>query len=547
MHFCWKKLLMFVFCLSLTCSCASGIHNIRTYNTKGRFGAVATGHPLATKAARNVLANGGNAVDAAVCAALVLGVTDLTNSSLGGDGYALVRTPNGSVLAWDASIKKPLNNSNNKSEIGIPTEPMLLFRLLKTYGSRSMAELMAPAIRIAKNGFKVSSYLEQVVKKRLLKLSDKRSINLFYSKGHPILSGEVLKQPDLAKTLIEIAKNGINEFYRGSLAKIMVKHIQSLGSTYTLEDFANYRCSPEKPISQKIKNYKLIGVPPPSCSIVAIAIIKELVSQNIELYPKSLTNIEKVASVARNIINIKHYKLASCIKDPGYFYQLCKNQNTPTKISKEFESNTTHLCTWDKNGMVVSMTLTLGSHCGTGQLSPLGFFYNNEMRNYKNFIAKYPNDYPKNAGPISSKAPLIVLKDNKPFLAIGGAGSNRIIANVALIAARAMTDEDSLEKAIHSPRYFLDYKNRLYLEWSSKLNDLLKNSSKNNFKKIIKEAGSDYFGLVTGIIKEANSLRAIADFRRDGAAAALSKNPETPRKFKDRKIEVKFQNTQKVH
>ncbi|MEW6711979.1 MAG: gamma-glutamyltransferase, partial [Candidatus Riflebacteria bacterium] len=178
----------------------------------------------------------------------------------------------------------------------------------------------------------------------------------------------------------------------------------------------------------------------------------------------------------------------------------------------------------------VSMTLTLGSHCGSGHLSPLGFFYNNEMRNYKEVVARYPDDYPKKAGPISSKAPIMLKKNGQLVFIAGGAGSDRIIANVGLLCARFIANPEKTINSIDDPRYFLDYKDCLNYEWSPAIasNDFFKLNFDNSK---LRESGDDFFGLVAAISKEQSAFTAAGDFRRDGHCRAIKKDPQQKRSF----------------
>ena len=514
---------------------AKALKNTRNFHSEGRYGAVSTGHPLATKAAIKILKNGGNAVDAAICAGFVLGVVDFTNSGLGGDAFALIHLPNGQTFAWDASSPKPKAYSNNKSHIGLPTVPNLFHKLLKVYGSKSRVELLKPAIRAAQKGFKVTAYLENVVKKKLLKLNDSNAISFLTPQNLPLLAGQVFRQPQLAQTLILLSQNGLQSFYSNPLSELLLKDMQARGSSYTQSDFARFSPRPSLPYKMELDNFTLLGNNLPSSSIVSMTIIKYLLANRLNLFPADFAGLKKLLTPIRQILEYKYSELSNYVQNPHEFILKCltslEKQKTKPLTKLPDTTNTTHLCVWDKNGMIVSMTLTLGSHCGTGELSPLGFFYNNEMKNFTPLVAKYPPNYSQKLGPISSKSPLIVLKNNKPYLTIGGAGSNRIISNVAITTARLLTSEKKIQKSVNSPRFFLNYKNILQTEWTPNTKFLKKLITKADNVKI-RPLGDDYFGLVTGIIKPKDKLIAFADFRRDGACLAIKSNPEEEKNYK---------------
>ncbi len=497
----------------------------RTFSGQGNFGAVSSGHPLATHAGIKILEQGGNAIDAAIAVAFVLGVTDFSNSGLGGDGFALIHLPGGNIHAWDASISRPAEEGLNY--IGIPTIPEFLLKLHRIYGTKSREKLLAPAVNYAQNGFKLDSYIESVIRKSLIKKLDQAAIEQLCPNGIPLISGQLFKQPALASTLKDLSENGTAGFYHGNNAKLLIRHMNKLGSKYSQKDLAGYRSKLTTPVKSSIGPFEIFGTPLPSSSVVTIKLIKELVSANYHLSPKSYEEYSDISSINRKYLDHKYAYLTSFIgNDQAYLNleTLAPQIKQGDDTGDRNDSQTTHLCVWDKNGYIVTMTLTLGSHFGTGNLSPLGFFYNNEMRNFTESVAKYPKNYPANFGPLSSKSPIIIKKHGVPVLAIGGAGSNRIITNTALNAAAYIKDENSLGKTLLSPRFFMDYKNVLQLEWSPDLN--LKNfpdsgRSLSNLRPI----GDDYFGLVTAIASYGNQLHSYADFRRNGSCGNLSKIP----------------------
>jgi gamma-glutamyltranspeptidase/glutathione hydrolase len=510
----------------------------RVFNATGAFGAVSCGHPLATKAAARILENGGNAVDAAVAAAFMLGVVDFTNSGPGGDAFALVHFPNGKIMAYDASIRRPASREKNKSFIGLPTEPELLLKLLQQFGSRSAVEVLAPAIKTCIDGFKVSSYLNRVISAKLPSLQDRAAIDFLAPDGYAIPAGAILKQPLLAQTLQNLARDLGNSFYRGEDAMRMVAHMQSLGSTYSPGDLKEYSSSLRIPIRRDWQNFELYGNLPPSSSIAAMNLALSLADSNLDLFSQSVDTIESVSLIARKIIDHKYNFLSTCLKFPQTFFDATEKalKMDISEQAREDDSQTTHLCVWDKNGMAVSMTLTLGSHCGTGELSPLGFFYNNEMRNYTPLVASYPADYPENAGPISSKAPLMIKRDGELAAILGGAGSDRIIFNVGLNAARIMRNSRAVMSSALKSRYFLDYLNVMNLEWNP--DSSFKTAAEKKFKKLKwRESGADYFGLISMILKQDSMFHAIGDYHRDGDCQTIELDPERARSYK---IELNF-------
>lgn len=503
----------------------------RRFLETGEFGAASTGHPAATAAAIKVLNNGGNAVDAAVCAAFLLGVVDFTNSGLGGDAFALVHLPDGKVIAFDASSPPPLSGRKNLSEAGLPTIPSLLLQLLSEFGTRSAPEILQPAIKTSIKGFKASAYLNQVSKKKLKKLSDGNAVKFLAPEGRVIQAGEIIRQPTLAQTLMQLARDHGQSFYRGEDAARIISHLQSIGSTYRLPDLAGFASKVSLAIATPWKNWKIYNAPPPSSSIAATKIALDLLEDKIEILNENPKNILEIAEKCQKIINFKYHRLSHYIEKPDNFMVDCSSFVPPEESSNdsasEDDSLTTHLCVWDKTGFAVSMTLTLGSHCGSGDLSPLGFFYNNEMKNFKKVVALYPDCYPTRTGPISSKAPLMLKRNDELCAILGGAGSDRIIFNVGLAAARIISIGPDALNFINKPRYFLDHQKTLHLEWTP---DTERKASLQQLCPGLnyRESGDDYFGLLSAIFRDDNKFVAAGDFRRDGDCRAIDKDPQRP-------------------
>ncbi|MFZ5949224.1 MAG: gamma-glutamyltransferase, partial [Candidatus Rifleibacteriota bacterium] len=472
----------------------------------------------------------GNAVDAAVCAAFMLGVVDFTNSGLGGDGFALIHLPAGQIIAFDGSIQRPADDSANKSDAGLPACPEMLFKLLREFGRRSRAEVMAPAIKTCFKGFQLSPYLHGVIKNKLLNLEDEAAIGFLAPDGYALPAGHLLKQPQLGQTLMQLARDGGRSFYGGKDAKAMVSHLKSLGSTYEMGDFENFRSLIKLPVKKEWQSFSLYGTPPPSSSVAAIKLACKLVELDVDLFLPVADNIKKISQITREIIDFKYNFLSHYLNSPDLFLTQDPDARSQNAGAKENDSMTTHVCVWDQNNLAVSMTLTLGSHCGSGNLSPLGFFYNNEMRNYKEVVARYPEDYPRKAGPVSSKAPVMLKKNGRLVFITGGAGSDRIIANVGLLCARFMANPEKAMNSIDDPRYFLDYKDCLNYEWFPAItsNDFFKLNFDN---AKLRESGDDFFGLVAAIAKEESAFTAAGDFRRDGHCRAIQVDPLQKRSF----------------
>ncbi len=506
----------------------------REVSASGLYGAAATAHPLATRAAVKMLSAGGNAVDAAVAAAFVLAVVEPSNSGLAGDGYALLHLPGGKIEAWDGSSPPPRSDPSFDHGIGFPSETALLLKLHRDHGTLALPQVMAPAIAAAQRGFVVTGYLETQIAKGLLRFPDQNARDLFAPQGRPIRAGELLKQPTLARTLMRIAADHGESFYRGQDAETMVHDLQQRKSKYSLSDFSSFEPKSVVPVTLDVGDCRLIGTPPPSSAVVAMALAREWSRRNWNLEdPAGAVDHLKTVHA---LISLKHQKLASCWRDPKQFFALTETalqrgsatygQLETINESDETEppEHTTHLVTWDKSGMIVTMTLTLGTHWGTKDYCPLGFFYNSEGALFRHAGHTFPPDYPKQFGPISAKSPVLVLRHQKPLLAIGGAGSNRIVANVGTIIGSVVFGRNDLKSALHAARRFPE-KKRVLLEWG--VPETVEREVKKNWKQVeMREGGSDFFGLVSAVGATGSCLLGVADYRRDGAAGAVKNDPD---------------------
>lgn len=244
-------------------------------------GMVSSAHPLATEAGLKVLKSGGNAIDAAVAVGLTLGVVDTHNSGIGGGCFMLIRLANGKFVAIDGREMAPaaatrdmfVRNGKGDTELsqtgalasGVPGEVAAFDYALKQHGRMSLKEVILPAADIAEQGFEVSAgYASrlQSVAADLAKFEASRAI--FLTNGEPFKAGDVLRQPDLAKSYRAIAKNGSAWFYRGAFAKATAKWMKANGGIMTAKDFANYRIALREPVRTTYRGREIVSFAPPS-------------------------------------------------------------------------------------------------------------------------------------------------------------------------------------------------------------------------------------------------------------------------------------------
>src|SRR5688572_27614428 len=285
----------------------------------GTNGAVATVSGYATDAAVQAIQKGGNAIDAAVAAALTLGVVDGFNSGIGGGCFLLIRTERGSVVAIDGRETAPAKATrdmfirNGKADpelsltgplaIGVPGSLAAYEYALRHFGKLRLRDHLLSAARIAEEGFVVSKTYEartREMREALERFSEAKSIFLKPS-GEPPREGEILKQPDLAAAYRRIAEEGTSWFYGGEFARRLATWMSTNGGSLTAEDFGNYKIALREPIRSRYRDYEILGFPPPSSGGVHVAQILNTL-QNFELKnyaPYSADSIHLIAEAMR--------------------------------------------------------------------------------------------------------------------------------------------------------------------------------------------------------------------------------------------------------
>jgi len=259
--------------------------------------AVASAHPLATEAGQQILAAGGNAFDAVVAVSAVLAVVEPYSSGLGGGGFWLLHRNDGFEVMVDGRETAPGKASrdmflDDKGEVvpnrsmngalaaGIPGEPAALAHIAARYGRLPLAQSLAPAIRLAREGFAVTPHYRDMATWRLEALNaDPKAAGIFLDAGKTPELGHVIRQPQLATTLERLAAEGDEGFYQGETAKALVDAVQAAGGIWTSDDLAGYRVVERAPLQGRYGPYSFRGAPPPSSGGVALITMLNLLDQ----------------------------------------------------------------------------------------------------------------------------------------------------------------------------------------------------------------------------------------------------------------------------
>ncbi len=463
-------------------------------------GMVATVHPLATQAGVDAFERGGNAIDAAVAAALTLGVVDPHNSGIGGGCFALIHLADGTHLALDGREMAPAKatrdmfirdgeadpelSQTGALAIGVPGSLAVYDRLLKQGGSLSLASLITPAADIADIGFIIDdTFANRLagVAEIIAQFPDAAAL-LLDENGEPLAVGHLLKQPDLAGTYRAIARDGIDHFYQGPFAQAIHTWMAENDGLVTAEDFANYYVAEREPVVSRYRGYRVIGFSPPSSGGVHVAQILNILEHFDLASMDDATRTHVIAEAMKRAFADRAHWLGDPdfadvprgLADAEYAKQLAdqiditkaipvETHGTPPGAAENlFGKHTTHIAAADSEGNWVAITATVNTSYGSKVLIPgTGVFMNNQMDdfsaqpgvpNFFGLLGAEANSVQPGKRPLSSMSPTIVLKDNQPVLTLGAAGGPTIITQVVQGIINYIDLGMPLPDAIGAPR-----------------------------------------------------------------------------------------------
>ncbi|MET7030633.1 gamma-glutamyltransferase [Sediminicola luteus] len=472
-----------------------------------RNGMVASSSKIASQVGVDILKKGGNAIDASVATAFALAVTHPSAGNIGGGGFLVFMNSSGTTTTIDFREKAPLNASPNMflddagnlakgmnlygmesninhigaKSVGVPGTVAGLYLAHQKYGSLPWENLIQPAIDIAKNGFPLTwdlfnaaTFFETNSPVPFLKNYFKNA------NGEPTQFGELWKQPELANTLTEIRDHGQDGFYKGAVAKEIVRFMKENGGLISLKDLERYTAIERKPIKGTYKGYDIYSMPPPSSGGVALIEMMNLMElanlDSIEF--NSAAYVHLIAEAMRRAFadRAEHLgdsdfnldtpldKLTSKSFAQTRFENIDMTKasiSDTTKFGQMYDgSSTTHFSVMDKEGNAVSLTYTLEHSYGSGMgAEKLGFIFNNEMGDFNpqpgfttssGQIGTNPNLIQPEKRMLSSMTPTIVAKDGKPYLIIGSPGGRTIINTVFQTVLNVLAYDMQVDKAIEA-------------------------------------------------------------------------------------------------
>lgn len=449
-------------------------------------GLVVAAEAQAARAGARILADGGNAVDAAIATAIALSVTHPSAGGLGGGGFALVRPKGGPTRAFDFREVAPKSltrarfdkmieaRGRGKAAVGVPGCVAGLELMRRELGSMPFEKLVAPALELAKSGFVLGPWQARVLGWSYRELSrDPRVAAIFGNGKRPKREGARIVQPDLAWTLTELAKNGPESFYRGAIAKRLASALAPEGPS--LEDLASYRAVLREPLTFHYRGYELETMPPPSAGGVALAgILLSMQRAGSEVEPGSPDAIHLFLEASRRAQAERRLgvvdpdalapaelsaRLARWL-DPAFWLTVPiePQRATPSErvhplfaeALRETE-HTTHLSVTDRTGMVVSLTMTLSASFGAKIMAAgTGMFMNNSVGSFASIADNQPVPGRRTT---SSMAPTLLLRGKDVAAVLGSPGGDTIPSTIAQLVHNLVDRKLPLDAAIDAPRF----------------------------------------------------------------------------------------------
>jgi gamma-glutamyltranspeptidase/glutathione hydrolase len=464
--------------------------------------AIASAHYMATEAGHEILERGGNAFDAAIAVSAALAVVEPTSSGIGGGAFWLIhRAEDGFQTMIDAREQAPAAASrdmyldeqgkvnrdlavNGPLAGGIPGEIAGLEHLANHYGRLPLATSLQPAIRIAREGFPVDEKFHKLMSWRIDTIKRWSAASEAYlADGEMPPVGHVIKLPDLAWVLEQVAERGAEGFYAGPVAEKAVKGVRAAGGIWTMEDMAAYEVKERDPIRTTYGDYELVTAPPPSSGGVAIAeMLNILEPYGInDLNPVLRTHL--IAEAMRrafrdraiylgdpDFVNVPIKMLTSQYYADGLRASIRPDRATPSSMLAGNDqlpdgTDTTHFSIIDADGNMVAATLTVNLPFGSGFMPPgTGFLVNNEMDDFSakkgepnayGLIGFTANEIQPYKRPLSSMTPTFMIGTEKRAV-IGTPGGSRIITMVLLGILNFMEGNEP-ESWVSLPRFHHQY------------------------------------------------------------------------------------------
>ena len=467
---------------------------------RAKKGMVISANTMASQIGADVLRDGGNAIDAAVATALALAVVHPTAGNIGGGGFIVFRPSSGAAETYDFREMAPAGSSatmflkdgkydadihhNSYVSVGVPGTVAGLHLAWTTHGKLPWKRLVDPAVKLARDGFPVSVALARSLASTLPQFQKSpAAVAQFSKKGVPYEAGEILRLPDLARTLQRIADKGAAGFYQGETADLIAAEMKAHGGLITVEDLKNYQAKKREPIRGSYRGYEILSMPPPSSGGTALVEMLNVL-EGFDLKASGFGSADSVHLIAESMRRA-YADRAAYLGDADFNPPLPNDRLTskayattlrstisrsraskssPTSFTWPTESNeTTHLSIVDEERNAVAMTFTLEAGYGSKiVVSGAGFLLNNEMGDFNagpglttvdGLIGTPPNMAAPGKRMLSSMTPTILAKDGNLAMVTGTPGSRTIINTVLLTILNVVDFGMNAQEAVDAGRF----------------------------------------------------------------------------------------------
>ena len=539
----------------------------------GPYGAVSSNSVYATRAGLEILKKGGNAFDAAVAVSLALSVTEPHHSGIGGGCFSLIYSAEkkefhavdgrgvapanatADLFIKDGVVQDEWKDLGGQS-VAVPGLLKTMDVLLKKYGSMSLAQVAEPAIRFAEEGFgcgytcALTMFDDSVERK--LKLSEPMRRLYLKPDGSFYRFGETQKNPELGDLLKKIAEQGVDYFYKGETARKIVQLINERGGCYTLEDMANYEPKFRTPVRTSYRDCEVVAFAPPSGGSTVIEMLNIL--EHSDLQAMGHNTAESLHAISE-AMKLGFADRSVALGDPDFVkvdverliskqfaaerFALQKDQCGEYEASenieaKEYPGNTSHFAVMDRFGNAVSQTQTVRDWFGCGiVVDGLGFVLNNAMSDFSAAVGALTsqgltygsaNAIEGGKTPLSSMSPCMVLREGKPFLAIGAAGGPRIITGTLQGIINAVDYQMTPERLVNIPYvHVITNKQGLEVEYGIS-EDTLKLLEARGHHIIRNTVDQSMSTMLNSVMRIGDEYYAAGTARVDGCGGALLPN-----------------------
>ena len=515
----------------------------------------------AVDAGKAIASKGGNLIDVAVAVGLTLTVTNPSNATLGGGGFALISMGQG-VDVLDFREMAPAATSpdfylglekgaswTGGAAIGVPGVAAGYWAMHEKYGKLPWTDLFSTAMQLAERGMQVSGTMSRYAETQIDRLNPAGEKHFFQAPGKPYPPGETFTQPALAKALALLRDKGPDGFYRGEVAADIARTVQKEGGVITEADLANYRVRWLQPLVTEYHGHQLYSMPPPSSGGAVIKAAFELFDR-IDLDQQAPLSVDEIHLLAESLN--RAFRGRALLGDPdfhdnpfdlilseAYLDEMAQSIQTERAVqleplqdkSVDDSTETTQFSILDAEGNAITLTITLNGSYGSGVVSEeFGVVLNNEMDDFTSrpnepnaygLLQGYGNRVQPGKRPLSSMSPTLIEKDGKIVMSVGAAGGPRIISSVIQTIYRVLVTGLDIDRAVQFPRVHHQFlPNKLYMDEFKFSPEVLSGLQQRGHETV--EQRPAYLGRIKAVrINEKGYLEAAYDNRSEGAVGGF--------------------------